>query len=155
MPKNTKGGNKAKSQKNSSGPAKNREIPIPEKEDDSHIAIITKVYGDGRYLCQVVNEDGLQSNEYPSNLSTGVRRKYGRGVIITTGTYVLISVRDFQKDKADILFLYRDLELQYLQNNNYISINTTTDGNEDVQFCDFKPVENSNENDNPVDISTI
>jgi hypothetical protein len=54
MPKNVKGGNKTKSQKNSSGPAKNREIAVPETSDDSHVASITKVNGDSRYTVDIL-----------------------------------------------------------------------------------------------------
>jgi len=57
MPKNIKGGNKSKSLKNSNGENKNREIALPDQSDDSHIVIITKVQGDSRYLCQIVNSN--------------------------------------------------------------------------------------------------
>jgi hypothetical protein len=137
MPKNLKGGNKAKSQKNSSGPVKNREIPVPETDDDSHVAIITKVQGDGRYLSQIVNGEGTQPVVYPVNLSKGTKNKYGRGIIISCGTYVLISIREFQKDKADIIFVYRDSELGYLINNNYVVIDKTNNVTDDIEFSEF------------------
>jgi hypothetical protein len=114
MPKNTKGGKKAKSLKNSTVPTKNRELPVPLTEDDSHIALITKVQGDSRYLCQIVDENGLQSHVYPVNLSKGTKNKYGKGIIINTDTYVLISIREFQKDKGDIIFIYKDNEISTL-----------------------------------------
>jgi len=136
MPKNTKGGNKAKSQKNSSGFKKNREIPVPEEDDDSHIAIITKVNGDGRYLCQIINELGTQPQIYPVNLSRGVKNKYSKG-IIGIGTYILISIREFQKDKGDIIFVYNNTEISHLLDNNYIQIiNNNTQENDGIQFSD-------------------
>jgi initiation factor 1A len=122
MPKNTKGGKKAKSMKNSSVPTKAREIPVPEQEDDSHVAVITKVYGDGRYLCQIINNTGVIPGDYQINLSSGVKRKYARGIIMNAGTYVLMSLRDFQKDKGDIIFVYKDSELDYLKQHEYISV---------------------------------
>ena len=122
MPKNTKGGKKAKSMKNSSVPTKAREIPVPEQEDDSHVAVITKVYGDSRYLCQIINNTGIVPGDYQINLSSGVKRKYARGIIMNAGTYVLMSLRDFQKDKGDIIFVYKDSELEYLKQNDYISV---------------------------------
>jgi len=122
MPKNTKGGKKAKSMKNSSVPTKAREIPVPEQEDDSHVAVITKVYGDGRYLCQIINNTGVVPGDYQINLSSGVKRKYARGIIMNAGTYVLMSLRDFQKDKGDIIFVYKDSELEYLKQHDYISV---------------------------------
>jgi hypothetical protein len=137
MPKNTKGGNKAKSQKNSSGPKKNRDIPFPEEDDDSHIAVVTKVQGDGRYLCQIVDLCGTQPQVYPVNLSKGVKFRYSKGIIISIGTYILISIREFQKDKGDIIFVYNDSEKTYLVDNNYIQItNVETQEDEGIQFSD-------------------
>ena len=158
MPKNLKGGNKAKSQKNSNGPIKNREIPVPETDDDSHVAIITKVQGDGRYLSQIVNGEGTQPVVYPVNLSKGVKNKYGRGVIISCGTYILISIREFQKDKADIIFVYRDSELGYLINNNYVVFDKTNNDKDDIEFLEFTPNnQSSTEHDNidGIDFSAI
>jgi len=137
MPKNIKGGNKAKSQKNSSGQVKNRDIPTPEESDDSHVAIITKVQGDGRYLCQIIDKDGTQPEIYPINLSKGVKNKYARGIIITVGTYVLIAIREFQKDKGDIIFVYRDSELSYLIENEYIILTNNDYGNNDNSGLEF------------------
>jgi hypothetical protein len=153
MPKNLKGGNKAKSQKNSSGPVKNREIPVPETDDDSHIAIITKVQGDGRYLCQIVNEQGTQPTTYPVNLSKGVKNKYGRGTIISNESYVLISIREFQKDKGDIIFVYRDSEISYLINNNYIIIDKTKNPEDEIEFIELAP--NGESTIDGVDFSNI
>ena len=135
MPKNIKGGNKAKSLKNSSGVVKNREIPTPEEADDSHVAIVTKVNGDGRYLCQIIDKTGIQPEVLPVNLSRGVKYKYTKGITITIGTYLLISIREFQKDKGDIIFVYRDSEISFLIDNDYITINKTiNDDNIDVDF---------------------
>ena len=137
MPKNTKGGKKAKSLKNSDNISKNRgEIPVPLNEDDSHVAVITKVYGDGRYQCQVVNSNGLQSESYPVNLSKGTKNKYGKGIIIGVDTYVLISIREFQKDKGDILFIYRDSELSYLVENGHIITVSKINNKNDIEFSE-------------------
>jgi hypothetical protein len=166
MPKNTKGGNKAKKMKNSSAPERNREVPFPEDSDDSHVAIITKVCGDLRYLCQIVDTNGTQIKLYTSNLSTGTRNKYGRGMIISIGTYVLIAIREFQKDKADIIFIYKDSEKSVLVENNYISnLTNSLDGaNDDIEFSnnirESSNIKISNEdisinkNDNIVSINT-
>ena len=136
MPKNIKGGNKAKSLKNSSGVVKNRDIPVPEEADDSHVAIVTKVNGDGRYLCQVIDMNGLQPEIYPVNLSKGVKYRYAKGIIINVGTYLLISIRQFQKDKGDIIFVYRDSEISYLIDNEYITIvnNVNKDDDTGLEF---------------------
>lgn len=136
MPKNLKGGNKTKSQKNSNGSTKNRDLPVPEEGDDSHVSIITKVQGDGRYLCQIIDENGIQPKIYPVNLSKGTKFKYAKNIIVGIGTYVLIAVREFQKDKGDIIFVYKDSEVNYLIENDYILIKNTADENEEIQFSD-------------------
>ena len=128
MPKNLKGGNKAKSLKNSSGFEKNRIIEVPEDEDDSHVAIITKVFGDKRYSCQIIDSNGLQPKVMNVHLSSGTKNKYGKGIIIKPGSHVLIAIREFEKEKADIIFVYKDSELLYLIQNNIIiatNINNT------------------------------
>jgi hypothetical protein len=135
MPKNIKGGKKAKGLKNSGISNKNRDIPVPSDDDDSHIALITKIQGDSRFLCQIVNSYGLQNKVYPVNLSKGTFNKFGRGIIIGTSTYVLISIREFQKDKGDIIFIYQDSEIPYLVSiGHMITINRDTNADSDKNF---------------------
>lgn len=138
MPKNIKGGNKSKSLKNSNGENKNREIALPDQSDDSHIGIITKVQGDSRYLCQIVNSNGIQPIIYPVNLSKGIKMKYAKNILISIGTYILFSIREFQKDKGDIIFVYKDSEIQYLLNGNHIILinKKLEEDDQDILFTD-------------------
>jgi hypothetical protein len=170
MPRNLKGGNKAKKSKNSSDPKRNREVAFPESSDDSHVAIITKVCGDSRYMCQIINQNGIQPKVYNANLSKGTKNKYGRGIIIGIDSYVLIAIREFQKEKTDIIFIYKDSEKSILIENNYISsINKSDESNDFDDF--FKESENKKsieiisenelintvpiENDDEIDFSAI
>jgi len=146
MPKNTKGGKKAKAMKNSTTPVKAREIPVPEQEDDSHVAVITKVYGDSRYLCQIINNTGMVTGDHQVNLSQGVKRRYARGIIMNPGTYILMAFREFQKDKGDIIFVYKDSELEYLKQNDYIS-NVKISQEGDINFSSDS--NNNNDNNDP------
>jgi hypothetical protein len=151
MPKkNIFGGKKAKSLKNGGTIQKNREIPLPEEEDDSHIAIIIKNLGDGRFHCQKINQNGIDKQIYVANLSSGTRRKHCKGIIININTYVLMSVREFQKDKTDIIFVYRDPEVNQLIEENFISIiNTNELNNSDIIFTE------SCNNEENIDIGLI
>lgn len=131
MPKNIKGGNKAKSLKNSSGFEKNRTVEVPEDEYDSHVAIITKVFGDKRYSCQIIDSNGLQPKVINVHLSAGTKNKYGKGIIVKPGTHVLIEFPEYEKEKskANIIFLYKDSEIPYLiQNNIIVSASLNTSG---------------------------
>lgn len=141
MPKNIKGGKKAKTLKNSTPSTKNRELPVPLSEDDSHIALITKVQGDSRYLCQIVDENGLQNEVYPVNLSKGTKNKYGKGIIIGIDSYVLMAIREFQKDKGDIIFIYNDIEVSMLVNMGIMRII-----NKDIDKSNAKFSDDGNQN---------
>jgi len=136
MPKNTKGGNKHKKQKNSSIDEKNREYPLP--DDNSHVAIITERLGDGRYRCQIVDENGIDKQIYIANLSKGVKRRYCRGILLEKNSYVLMALRDFQTDKTktDIIFAYKDIEVKQLISENIISVNTIIANDDIVEFTD-------------------
>ena len=155
MPKNIKGGKKAKGLKNSGISNKNRDIPVPIEDDDSHIAIITKVQGDSRFLCQIINSYGLQSKVYPVNLSKGTLNKFGKGIIIGTDTYILISIREFQKDKGDIIFIYQDSEIPYLISlGHMIAINKDKDMDCDKNFI-FSNTDNNQSSEPLFDFSDI
>lgn len=139
MPKNLKGGKKAKMLRNNDSIEKHREIPVPTKEDDSHVAVITKVFGDSRYFCTILNIDNNGQTEFPVSLSAGVKRKYGRGMIVGVNTYILMAIREFQKDKGDIIFIYKDSELPFLISEHYIpstDLNTVS-GNVEEPLFDF------------------
>jgi hypothetical protein len=69
---------------------------------------------------------------------------------MNAGTHVLMSLRDFQKDKGDIIFVYKDSELDYLKQNNYISVlKDSVESN-----LDFSK-ENDNNNDPGFEFSDI
>ena len=145
MPKNLKGGNKAKGMKNGNTPTKKREIPVPEKEDDSHIVLLTKCLGDSRYTCQITDMQGTHKEEFIVHMSSGVKNKYAKGIIISAGnTYALVSFRSFQQNKGDILFLYRDSEIPFLIERNLMTLKKGTSGGggdgdadeEDIVFID-------------------
>jgi len=145
MPKNTKGGNKAKGLKNSSGPVKNREIAVPEISDDSHVASITKVNGDSRYTVDILSSTGIKKTGIIAHMSSTVKKKYGGGIILKPGSYVLVSIRETDGGrKGDIIFLYRDTEINYLIENGHIS--KTMNSGVDSEFEEyFKNTPSSND----------
>lgn len=136
MPKNTKGGNKAKGQKNSSGPVKNREIAIPEASMNTHVAVITKVLGDSRYTTNILNETGVQKSNIMVYLRPSAKRKTGSGIILKPGNYVLVAQRDFNNNEFDIIFLYRDSEISFLIENGYIPTENKGSITEGIEFSE-------------------
>ena len=146
MPKNIKGGNKTKSQKNSSGEIKkNREIAVPETSDDSHVSVITKILGDSRYTADILNSTGIQKTGIIVHLSSTVKKKYGSGIILTPGSYVLVTIRETdQGKKGDIIFLYRDSEISFLIENKHMPAPNTDSALGDFEFSDSYSLSNNN-----------
>jgi len=110
MPRNLKGGNKAKkfSNKNVSTRSK-KDTPIPNIEENSHVARVTGVLGDCRFTIHFVSDSGFKNESMISHLPKS-SRKFGR---VMNGSYVKVSKRDFE-NKSDILYIYDGTEVDYL-----------------------------------------
>jgi translation initiation factor IF-1 len=116
MPRNLKGGNKAKKKSNKSLSVRNRkDIPLPEEDENSHIAKVTSVLGDCRFNIEILSDTGIKKELMISHLPRSSRR-FGRVVI---GSIVKVSKRDFE-NKCDILYTYDPSEVDYLVSSNYI-----------------------------------
>jgi translation initiation factor IF-1 len=145
MPKNIKGGNKSKKLKNNAHD-KPRNTPLPCEADNSHIAQITATLGECRFRCKIVNADGLQPADIMAHLPNS-SKKYG---FITLGAYVKISLRDFEVNKGDILYLYNSNDVEFLISNNYmvdVVEKSTGSGADDLIF--------SNINQDEINVETI
>ena len=151
MPKNVTGGKNSKKLKNNANKdiVKKRDLEIPETEDDSHVAIIQKTLGDGRYICKIINSGGLQPEEYLSHLSYTRKKKFAKGTRIEPGTYLLIAIRDLEKTKpkADIIFIYNETEIEELVKKNYINKLVVENGKKVEDFIDFSESALLNNND--------
>jgi translation initiation factor 1A len=105
MPKNKgKGGKNFKKGKKSSEGETRRDLIF--KEDGQEYAQVTKMLGDGRVA--LVCYDGIAR----TGLIRGTMR---RRVWINMGDIVLIGLREFQEDKADIIHKYTTEEARNLQ----------------------------------------
>jgi initiation factor 1A len=100
-----KGGYNKNFKKERDSSNKNREIMLPDKNDDTHICCIEKKLGDLRYDLKF-NTKTVRSEK--------LRKKFSRGSIINVGTYVLVQLREFNKNEIDIIFIYSDSEVNYL-----------------------------------------
>lgn len=104
MPKNTK---KAKNAKNTNNTAKTtRELIL--KTDDQEYARASKMLGNSRITCEC-----FDNKERLCVIRNKMRR--GRRNRITEGDIVLITLRDFQDDKADIIHVYNTDEVKKLK----------------------------------------
>ena len=105
MPKNKgKGGKNWKKGKKGGGDHERRDLEY--KEDGQEYAQVTKMLGDGR--CALQCYDGIAR----VGLIRGTMR---RRVWINAGDIVLIGLRDFEEDKADIIHKYTTDEARQLQ----------------------------------------
>ncbi len=132
MTVNKFGGNKARKGKNSTSDSKKEKyVPEPNKAEGTCVAKITGLCGDCRFRGNVVTEQGIQNREIMFHLPKG-SRKYGR---VTSGCYVLASVRDFDQNRGDILYTYKDNQLFHLKNRRYIPDTVEVDEyNEETGF---------------------
>lgn len=115
MVKNTKGGNKAKKGKNTNAGMFKRELRF--KEDLEDYAVVEKVLGDCRLDCLCT--DG-------SNRLCHIRGKFRKRVWMTVGDVLLISLREFEDGKADVVHKYNPEEVAILRDRGEISFKDTT-----------------------------
>ena len=148
MPRNLKGGNKAKKKSNKdSHNTQAKDIPYPNKEENSHIAKVIKVYGGCRFNVQFISDTGLKNEEMLAHLSRTASRRQGR---IILDSVIKVSKRDFE-DKCDILYQYNPSEIQKLVKENHINVQVSND--DDDNNIEFTNEIANNEND--IDISAI
>lgn len=81
------------------------------EEDNEFYAHVIKAYGNGQFGVRLVVSDAnaqltLTPNEYRGRIS-GRMRKNKRRNFVNKDDFVLISKRDYEKDKVDILHVYR------------------------------------------------
>ena len=133
MPKNFgKGGNKRKKGKK---PLQDiREFRF--KEECEEYARIIKLLGDGRFQCTC--SDGVDRIAH-------LRHKMWKKVWLKCGDVVLISLRDYEPEKCDIIDKYTEKEIAKLLKNGEIKENLLGEeeakkiGEDDVLFEDSKP----------------
>ena len=105
MPKNKGlGGKKFRSTKKSYGLGTKNTIL---KDSEQNYAIVTDVLGSGRFRCHLDNGDKLLG------ILCGNMKK--KKIWVNGGDLVLVSRRDYEKEKVDIIGKYNHDELDYLR----------------------------------------
>ena len=143
MPRNLKGGNKAKKQGSKNVNARrNREAPSPNTEDNQHIGVVNKILGDCRFNVKILSNNGLKNEEIICWLPAS-KKKYGR---VQLDSYVLISKREFEH-KADILYLYNSSDVENLVQYKIIEKDVDNKETDDIIFAE--------RNDDEIEIDNI
>ena len=132
MPRNLKGGNKAKKQGSKNvGMRKEKETPLPNSDDNQHVGKVIKILGDCRFTVKILSNNGLKNEEIISWLAAS-KKRYGR---IVLDSYVLVSKREFE-NKCDILYPYDKNDIEFLLNNKNIEREEKNDQEGDIIFAE-------------------
>jgi translation initiation factor 1A len=130
MPKNTVGGKKYKQQKHKTDENLNK--PLLLKEKDQEYASVTKLLGHSRVSATFYDNNLKREREINCVLRPGLKKKRQWAKM---GSIILISLRDFEKDRADVIHVYNDDEARKLRNKNIINSNLfNKDDDKDDEF---------------------
>lgn len=131
MPRNLKGGNKAKKKSNKDSLRRVKDdTPYPSEEENSHVAKVISVCGDKRFKVIYISDTGLKNEEMLSHLSRTASKRQGR---IIVDSIVKVSKRDFE-EKCDILYQYDANEIQQLIRDKIIDEDNHNDKDDAVIF---------------------
>ncbi|KAI3316868.1 hypothetical protein HD806DRAFT_541754 [Xylariaceae sp. AK1471] len=133
------GGKNRRRGKKEDGEASKRELTF--KEEGQEYARIEKVLGGGRYHAQSLSASTTASTEGDESKSNGVflairRGAFRKKVFINAGDVVLLALRDFQPDKADIVHKYSADEVRKLQGYGEVLISALVENGNDAAASD-------------------
>jgi translation initiation factor 1A len=122
MPKKIKARKNTKTQVTERMSQTKRELLL--KEPGQEYAKITRMLGERRVECELYLDGNSNGNSKTKigKIRTGMKRK---GAFISQGDVVLISVRDFQEDKVDIIHQYNKGEIELLKKKKHIPREST------------------------------
>tara|TARA_B100000902_G_scaffold114732_1_gene115710 strand:+ start:539 stop:949 length:411 start_codon:yes stop_codon:yes gene_type:complete len=123
MPRNKTGGKKSKKGKNDE---ERKFITISKEDKDcQRYAVVERALGNNRFELKFLNGETI----------LGIKRKaIRRKQWINAGATVIVSLRDYQKDKCDIIHLYTDEESRKLRKRRIIVEEETSNNEEENPF---------------------
>lgn len=122
MPKNIKGGNKAKKGKNSSLREFTRRLELPDDSGYQFYGLVLKHYGattDIMFFDTRKNKDEDASGKLTKAIGY-IRGSIKKRCRPKVNDIVIIAVRDYQNNKVDIIHKYNEDEMKELKKNNYL-----------------------------------
>jgi translation initiation factor 1A len=137
MPKNTQGGKKYKKQKHKNNePGTQRALVKP--TEGQVYAIVTKLLGNSRVsgsFYDTRDPGNSRINEIICFLRPGLKKKRQ---FARMGSIILISLRDFEKDKADVIYVYDDEEANRMRRKDLLPehLKKKESNGEDMIFAD-------------------
>jgi translation initiation factor 1A len=123
MPRNKTGGKKSKKGKNDEV---RKFITISKDDQDcQRYAIVERALGNNRFELKFLDGKTI----------LGIKRKaIRRNQWINAGAIVIVSLRDYQRDKCDIIHLYTDEESRKLRKRGIIAEQETSNNEEENPF---------------------
>lgn len=131
MPKNVKGGNKHKKQKNNNTMS-DKDIIFKDSNEQDYGKVI-KLLGNCRVL--------LLCNDKKERLGI-IRGNMRKKMWINMDNVVLYSKRDYEDDKVDIIFVYKNeiINNNYKKMNLKFNINPESNDNEDIFLSEIDEI---------------
>lgn len=140
MPKNTKGGKKHKQLKNNSSKHGVNNILLKDNSGYQYYALVEKYYGhnaDVKFIKQISKTTGdiITSNdnidisnieEQLHSCKAIIRGSIAKKCRLKPGDVVLVSIRDYDNKKVDLLYKYSDEEYKYMFHNKFVEDNFAT-----------------------------
>ena len=155
MPKNKgKGGKKFRRGKHTN--ETDRTLLLCDKEENQCYGLVTKTLGSGRFEVNCYEQDA-NNNFIMNTRQCLVRGNMRKKVWVNVNDLVLISLRTFQNDKADIMYKYKDYEIVKLKKINEIPDISDIGGNDEFSFGndDDADIDNIRNNKSYADIYDI
>ena len=132
MPKNTQGGKKKRRGKNIAEP----ELKVVEAQEEQYYGKIVNILGNGRFHVDVyIPENQIEKKEayIINNLLCIMRGNMRKRNWINKDGIVLVTLRDYEKEKADIVYSYSQEQIvklkqkKKLPNSKIFETDTTTE----------------------------
>ena len=142
MPKNTKGGKKHKKFKKESE-TQSKDIVLAEEDEGQYYALVTKHCGNGRVQLTYIDSKGNAIDSL-GNIRGKFRKRKGANFVNVNGI-VIISEREFEKDKCDIIHVYKTEEINSLKRRGIINSKLAPKDSKfddiDLEFQEFEEEE--------------
>jgi len=143
-----KGGKKHRRAKNTTP---NNKTVLP--DENQYFAYVTKILGSGRvnldYYIPKIDEKTNEILDWDKQSKIGViRGKMMRRVYVNLNDIVLVTERDFDKSKVDIIEKYQITQIAYLKKfSNFPPMNEISNNDIEFDIVDYKNQDNDNKNE--------
>lgn len=126
MVKNLTGGSGHKKNKNSTYKEENKNTDLRDKSANQVYGVINKVYGNGKLQVTFINDISYEQPKKETKLGivrgSNKRGRYKYNLIrVNIGDVILISLREYEKDKVDVLYKYNDYDKNVLRKGKHIN----------------------------------